>query len=133
MTPFGLENIDLRSPKLLTLKFTGVPFHLPNLVTLALIEAEIAGRGRICPPPLSRARDPQTLSSARVKRSVVELRGKAQQIALDEYLLAIGDITFGPRSVFDPVLADQRSNFRKFHDFFQLHESMSVKLSIVSA
>ena len=51
LTPFGLENIDPRSPKLFTLKFTGVPFHLPSLVTLALIEAEIAGRGRICPPP----------------------------------------------------------------------------------
>ena len=24
--------------------------HLPSLVILALIEAEIAGRGRICPP-----------------------------------------------------------------------------------
>ena len=51
LTPFGLENIDPRSSKLLTLKFTGVPFRLPSLVTLALIEAEIAGRGRICPPP----------------------------------------------------------------------------------
>ena len=51
LTPFGLENIDPRSPKLLTKKFTGVPFRLPSLVTLALIESEIAGRGRICPPP----------------------------------------------------------------------------------
>ena len=51
LTPFALENTDPRSPKLLTLKFTGVSFHLPSLVTLALIEAEIAGRGRICPPP----------------------------------------------------------------------------------
>ena len=50
LTPFGLENIDPRSPKLFTLKFTGVPFHLPSLVTLALIEAEIVRRGRICPP-----------------------------------------------------------------------------------
>ena len=70
LTPFGLENIDQRSPKLLTIKFTGVPFRLPSLVTLALIEAEIAGRGRICPPPLSRARDSQTLSSARVKAPI---------------------------------------------------------------
>ena len=68
LTPFGLENIDPRSPKLLTLKVTGVPFHLPSLVTLALIEAEIAGRGRIC--PLSRARDSETLSSARVNKSL---------------------------------------------------------------
>ena len=66
LTPFGLENIDTRSPKFLAIKFTGVPFRLPSLVTLALIEAEIAGRGRIC-PPLSRARDSQTLSSAGVK------------------------------------------------------------------
>ena len=50
LTPFGLENIDPRSPKLLTIKFTGVPFRLPSLVTLALIEAEIAERGRIWPP-----------------------------------------------------------------------------------
>ena len=28
-----------------------MPFRLPSLVTLALIDAEIAGRGRICPPP----------------------------------------------------------------------------------
>ena len=66
LTPFGFENIDPRSSKLFNLKFTGVPFHLPSLVTLALIEAEIAGRGRICPLPPSRARDSQTLSSARV-------------------------------------------------------------------
>ena len=32
-------------------------------------------------------------------------------------VLAIGDIIFGPRSIFDPVMAGQRSNFRKFHDF----------------
>ena len=51
-----------------TIKFTGASFRLPSLVILALIEAEIAGRGRIC-PPLSRARDSQTLSSARVKNS----------------------------------------------------------------
>ena len=53
------------------------------------------------------------------KRSVVELRGKVQQIALAEYSrFAIGGIIFGPRSIFDPVLAGQRSNFRKFRDFF---------------
>ena len=32
-------------------------------------------------------------------------------------VLAIGGIMFGPRSIFDPVMAGQRSNFRKFHDF----------------
>ena len=32
-------------------------------------------------------------------------------------VLAIGGIIFGPRSIFDPVMAGQRSNFRKFHDF----------------
>ena len=32
------------------MKFTGMSFRLPSLVILALIEAEIAGRGRICPP-----------------------------------------------------------------------------------
>ena len=62
------------------------------------------------------------------KRSVVELRGKEQQIALAysrlvvraadcARVLAIGGIIFGPRSIFDPVMAGQRSNFRKFHDF----------------
>ena len=33
-------------------------------------------------------------------------------------VFAIGGIIFGPRSIFDPVMADQRSNFRKFRDFF---------------
>ena len=32
-------------------------------------------------------------------------------------VLAIGGIIFGPRSILDPVMAGQRSNFRKFHDF----------------
>ena len=32
-------------------------------------------------------------------------------------VLAIGGIIFGPRSIFDPVMAGQRSNFRKFRDF----------------
>ena len=32
-------------------------------------------------------------------------------------VLAIGGIIFGPRSIFDPVMAGQRSNFRKFYDF----------------
>ena len=32
-------------------------------------------------------------------------------------VLAIGGIIFGTRSIFDPVMAGQRSNFRKFHDF----------------
>ena len=50
-----------------TIKFTGVSFPLPSLVILALIEAEIAARAESA--PLSRARDSQTLSSARVKSS----------------------------------------------------------------
>ena len=32
-------------------------------------------------------------------------------------VLAIGGIIFGPRSIFDPAMAGQMSNFRKFHDF----------------
>ena len=32
-------------------------------------------------------------------------------------VLAIDGIIFDPRSIFDPVMAGQRSNFRKFHDF----------------
>ena len=32
-------------------------------------------------------------------------------------VLAIGGIIFGPRSIFDPVMAGQKSNFRKFRDF----------------
>ena len=31
-------------------------------------------------------------------------------------VLTIGSIMFGSRSIFDPVMTDQRSNFRKFHD-----------------
>ena len=49
-------------------------------------------------------------------------------------VFAIGGIIFGPRSIFDPVVAGKRSNFRKFHDFFlKLHESISTKLFIVAA
>ena len=32
-------------------------------------------------------------------------------------VLAIGGIILGPRSIFDPVMAGQMSNFRKFNDF----------------
>ena len=44
-------------------------------------------------------------------------------------LLAIGGIIFGPRSIFEPVMAGQMSNFRKFQDFCQIHKSISAKLS----
>ena len=33
-------------------------------------------------------------------------------------VLTIGGIIFGPRSIFDPVMIGQRSNFHKCHDFF---------------
>ena len=52
-------------------------------------------RGGWCDPP------PLGVS----KQSVIELSGKDQQI-------------FGTRSIFDPVMAGQRSNFRKFYGFF---------------
>ena len=32
---------------------------------------------------------------------------------------------FGPRSIFDPVMAGQRSNFRKFYDFSTLRVHIS--------
>ena len=62
-------------------------FRLPSLVILALIEAEIAGRGRIC-PPLSRARDSQTLSSARVKaaRAFRTLSQEALKTAVSRFI-----------------------------------------------
>ena len=43
-------------------------------------------------------------------------------------VLAIGSIIFGPRSIFDPVMAGQRSNFRKFRDFLvsRVHISKSI-------
>ena len=50
LATFDLESIDPRSPELHTMKFIGMPFRLPSLVILALIGAEIAGRGRICHP-----------------------------------------------------------------------------------
>ena len=65
------------------------------------------------------------------KRSVVELRGKNQQIALSE-VLAIGGIIFGPRTIFDPVMAGQSQIFGNFM-IFQLYESIAGKLSIVAA
>ena len=65
------------------------------------------------------------------KRSVVELRGKDQQIDLAEYSRLVV-FCFGPRSIFDTVMAGQRSNFRKFHDFSTLR-TIPAKLSIVAA
>ena len=57
------------------------------------------------------------------KGNVVELRRKKN--GLFSRVLAIGGIIFGPRSIFDPVMAGQRSHFRKFHDFLasQVHIS----------
>ena len=59
------------------------------------------------------------------KRSVVELSGKDQQIAFAEKVLAIGGIIFGSRSICDPVMTGQRSNFRKFYDFLTLQVHIS--------
>ena len=74
--------------------------------------ATFAGVGGGATPPLGVS-----------KRSVVELRGKDEQIAL-----AIGGIIFSPRSIFDPVMAGQRSNFRIFRDFLvsRVHISKSI-------
>ena len=57
------------------------------------------------------------------KRSVVELSGKDQQMLS----LSTRDwwYYFGPRSIFDPVMAGQRSNFRKFYDFSTLRVHIS--------
>ena len=40
-------------------------------------------------------------------------------------VLAIGGIIFGPRSIFDPVMAGQRSFFWKFYDFSNLRVHIS--------
>ena len=37
----------------------------------------------------------------------------------------IGGIIFGPRSIFDPVMTSQRSNFRKLCDFSTLRVHIS--------
>ena len=55
LTPFGLENIDPSLTKLLTLKFTGVPFNLPSLMTLALIFSCDSKEGQNLPPPFQGA------------------------------------------------------------------------------
>ena len=46
-------------------------------------------------------------------------------------VLAIGGIIFGPRSIFDPVMAGQRSNFRKFRYFLvsRVHISKTIDRS----
>ena len=77
-------------------------------------------RGVVRPPPLGVS-----------KRSVVELSGKNQQIALAEYsrLVVLFDIWYiFDISIFDPVMAGQRSNFRKFYDFstLQVHISKTI-------
>ena len=58
------------------------------------------------------------------KRSVVELSGK-RPADCSRRVIAIGGIIFGPRSIFDPVMAGQRSNFRKFYDFGTLRVHIS--------
>ena len=58
------------------------------------------------------------------KRSVVELSGKDQHIALDEYSRLVV-LFLGPRSIFDPVVAGQRSNLRKFYDFSTIRVRIS--------
>ena len=68
------------------------------------------GGGGCNPPPLGIS-----------KRSVVELSGKDQRIALAEYSRLV--VLF--RSIFDPVMAGQRSNFRKFYDFSTLRVYIS--------
>ena len=40
-------------------------------------------------------------------------------------VLAIGGIIFGPRSIFDPVMAGKRPNFRKFYAFSTLRVHIS--------
>ena len=40
-------------------------------------------------------------------------------------VIAIGGIIFGPRSIFDPVMAGQRSNFRKLYDSSTLRVHIS--------
>ena len=46
-------------------------------------------------------------------------------------VLANGGIIFGPRSIFDPVMAGQKTNFRKFRDFLvsRVHISKTVDRS----
>ena len=64
------------------------------------------GGGATRPPPLGVS-----------KRSVVELRGKDEQIALAEYSrLVVLFLVLGQY----PVMAGQRSNFRKFFHFLTL-------------
>ena len=129
-------------------------FRLPSLVTL--IEAEIAGRGRICPPlpgrvilrpfpvrVLTLARKPCFATFAGVggglvrpplgvsKRSVVELRGKDQQIALAEYSRLV--VLFLVLGQYLTQLWQSKVKFSQIPWFFQLHESMASKLSIVAA
>ena len=49
---FGLDNIDLVSPKLHAIEiFYQTTFQI-HLMILAFIGADLAGRGRFCPPPL---------------------------------------------------------------------------------
>ena len=68
-------------------------------------------KGGCDPPPLGVS-----------KRSVVELSEKGQQIALAEYsrLLVLFYM-----SIFDPVMAGQRSNFQKLYDFSTLRVHIS--------
>ena len=66
MTSFDLEHVDPRSRNLNQKDFLCGSTQPPNLVFLALLEAEIAREALYYMPP-SRARISQTPSSARIK------------------------------------------------------------------
>ena len=82
--------------------------------------AGVGGGGGWCDPPLGVS-----------KRSVVELRGKDQQIALAEYSRLV--VLFLVLGQYLTQLWQVKGQIFENSMIFQLHESMASKLSIVAA
>ena len=82
--------------------------------------AGVGGGGGWCDPPLGVS-----------KRSVVELRGKGQQIALAEYSRLV--VLFLVLGQYLTQLWQVKGQIFANSTIFQLHESIASKLSIVAA
>ena len=98
-----------------------VSVHISSALTLARKQcfatfAGVGGGGLVRPPP------PWRFQTKRRRASRKRPADCARRV------LAIGGMIFGPRSILDPVMAGQRSNFREFRDFLvsRVHISKTI-------
>ena len=69
---------------------------------------------------------PMRVNAPRVSKLSFEgLSGEDKRIIPDEGSIGMG---FYPRSIFDPVMRGQRSNFREVGNLFQMYKPISKKI-----